>query len=68
VVTYDRRGRGASGNTPPYAAERESEDLQALVGELGGPVYALGFSSGAQFLVAQERCTLPPTGRAGHST
>ncbi|HEY8482892.1 MAG TPA: hypothetical protein VIL71_24005 [Spirillospora sp.] len=33
VVNYDRRGRGASGDTPPYAVEREIEDLTA-----GSPV------------------------------
>lgn len=47
VSTYDRRGRGDSGDTPPYAVEREIEDLQALVEEAGGTAYALGHSSGA---------------------
>ncbi|WP_258725433.1 alpha/beta fold hydrolase [Cellulomonas sp. NS3] len=47
VVRYDRRGRGASTDTPPYAVEREVEDLAALVGALGGPVLLHGFSSGA---------------------
>jgi pimeloyl-ACP methyl ester carboxylesterase len=51
VITYDRRGRGASGDTPPYAVAREVEDLRALVGELAGPAYALGFSSGAVLAV-----------------
>ena len=31
VYTYDRRGRGESTDTPPYAPEREVEDLAALV-------------------------------------
>ena len=31
VITYDRRGRGESGDRPPYAVEREIEDLQALI-------------------------------------
>lgn len=35
VFTYDRRGRGASGDTQPYAVEREIEDLGALIGEAG---------------------------------
>lgn len=26
VVSYDRRGRGESTDTPPYAADREVED------------------------------------------
>src|SRR3712207_8657845 len=29
VVHYDRRGRGDSGDTPPYAVEREVEDLRS---------------------------------------
>ena len=47
VYAYDRRGRGDSGDTPPYAVEREVEDLQALVDHAGGTVFALGHSSGA---------------------
>lgn len=47
VVRYDRRGRGASTDTPPYAVEREVEDLAALVADVGGPVVLHGFSSGA---------------------
>ena len=46
VVTYDRRGRGASGNTGPWSLEREVEDLAALVEAVGGPASLLGFSSG----------------------
>jgi pimeloyl-ACP methyl ester carboxylesterase len=43
VYLYDRRGRGASGDTQPYAVEREVDDLAALVAEAGGsaPVYAM---------------------------
>jgi pimeloyl-ACP methyl ester carboxylesterase len=47
VVRYDRRGRGASGDTQPYAREREVEDIAALIREAGEPVYLLGLSSGA---------------------
>jgi pimeloyl-ACP methyl ester carboxylesterase len=46
VVAYDRRGRGDSGDTPPYAVEREVEDLLALVEYAGGSAYAYGHSSG----------------------
>lgn len=35
VFTYDRRGRGGSGDTQPYAVQREIEDLEALLGEMG---------------------------------
>jgi pimeloyl-ACP methyl ester carboxylesterase len=47
VYTYDRRGRGESGDTPPYAVEREIEDIAALVEEAGGSAYVYGVSSGA---------------------
>ena len=36
VFNYDRRGRGDSGDTAPYAVEREIEDIGVLVAEAGG--------------------------------
>ncbi len=47
VINYDRRGRGDSGDTLPYSVEREIEDLEALIGEVGGSAYVFGYSSGA---------------------
>ena len=47
VINYDRRGRGESGDTLPYAPEREIEDLAALVAEAGGGASLFGMSSGA---------------------
>jgi pimeloyl-ACP methyl ester carboxylesterase len=47
VYTYDRRGRGESNDTPPYAREREVEDIAALIQEAGGSASLLGLSSGA---------------------
>lgn len=47
VYTYDRRGRGESGDTQPYAVEREIEDIEALVAEAGGSADIYGVSSGA---------------------
>jgi pimeloyl-ACP methyl ester carboxylesterase len=47
VFTYDRRGRGESGDTKPYAREREVEDLDALIQAAGGSACVLGLSSGA---------------------
>lgn len=47
VFNYDRRGRGESGDTPPYAVEREVEDLEALINEAGGSAFVFGTSSGA---------------------
>jgi pimeloyl-ACP methyl ester carboxylesterase len=46
VVTYDRRGRGASTDTAPYAVGREVEDIAALVAAVGGSACVYGFSSG----------------------
>jgi pimeloyl-ACP methyl ester carboxylesterase len=55
VVIYDRRGRGGSTDTEPYAVEREIEDIEALINEAGGPVYLFGSSSGAALtLLAAE--------------
>jgi pimeloyl-ACP methyl ester carboxylesterase len=47
VFHYDRRGRGDSGDTPPYAVEREVEDLAVLIDEAGGAAAVYGVSSGA---------------------
>jgi len=47
VYTYDRRHRGDSGFTEPYAVEREIEDLEAVIEAAGGSAHAFGHSSGA---------------------
>lgn len=47
TYTYDRRGRGDSGNTEPYSVIREIEDLSALIKASGGPALVYGHSSGA---------------------
>src|SRR5260221_6469948 len=47
VYSYDRRGRGDSGDTKPYAVEREIEDIDALIDEAGGSAFVYGHSSGA---------------------
>ncbi len=46
-VTYDRRGRGDSGDTRPFTADREIEDLAALIDAVGGKAALYGQSSGA---------------------
>lgn len=51
VLTYDRRARGGSGDTRPYAIEREVEDLAALIDLVGGEAAVFGFSSGALLAV-----------------
>ncbi|MFI1754120.1 alpha/beta fold hydrolase [Streptomyces sp. NPDC020571] len=47
VINYDRRGRGASGDTHDYSPDREIEDIAALVEHLGGSASLFGSSSGA---------------------
>ena len=47
VFNYDRRGRGDSGDTEPYAVDREIEDLDALLTQAGGSASVFGYSSGA---------------------
>jgi pimeloyl-ACP methyl ester carboxylesterase len=46
AYNYNRRGRGASGDTQPYAVEREIEDIEALIAEAGGSAHLYGVSSG----------------------
>lgn len=46
VYRYDRRGRADSGDTAPYAVQREVEDLEAVIGAAGGSAYLYGHSSG----------------------
>ena len=63
AVSYDRRGRGDSGNTEPYAVEREIEDLAAVIAAAGGdgPVFAHGVSSGGALLFRAVAAGLPLT-------
>jgi alpha/beta hydrolase family protein len=46
VLNYARRGRGESGDTLPYAVEREIEDIDALIAATGGSAHLYGVSSG----------------------
>jgi pimeloyl-ACP methyl ester carboxylesterase len=46
VYSYDRRGRGDSGDTAPYAVAREIEDIDAVIDEAGGSAFIYGHSSG----------------------
>ena len=61
VYTYDRRGRGQSGDTPPYAPAREVEDIAALITEAGGSASLLGLSSGGALALAAAAEGLPIT-------
>jgi pimeloyl-ACP methyl ester carboxylesterase len=62
VYGYDRRGRGGSEDTLPYAVEREIEDIDALVDHAGGSAFLYGHSSGGT-LALQAAVTLG--GRVG---
>jgi pimeloyl-ACP methyl ester carboxylesterase len=59
VFTYDRRGRGDSGENGPYAVEREIEDLEALIREAGGSAFVFGHSSGAVLALEAAAQGLP---------
>ena len=58
VFSFDRRGRGDSEDTSPYAVEREIEDLEALIDEAGGAAFVHGQSSGA-VLALEATAKLP---------
>jgi len=58
VLTFDRRGRGDSGDTPPYAVEREIADLAAVM-EAGRASFVLGHSSGGALSLRAAEAGLP---------
>lgn len=58
VYTYDRRGRGESGDTKPYSTAREIEDLAAVIEVAGGSVKLYAISSGVA-LALEAANTLP---------
>ena len=68
VFTYDRRGRGESGDTQPWSIEREVEDIAALVREAGQPVYLYGISSGAVPMTEADRMSNTRSPRTAVST
>lgn len=58
LYAMDRRGRGASGDSPAFELEREIEDVVAVVNEIGGSVHVMGHSYGA--LCVLEAAALTP--------
>ncbi|MCI0556267.1 MAG: alpha/beta hydrolase [Anaerolineae bacterium] len=58
AINYDRRGRGKSGDTLPYAVEREIEDIDVLIDAAGGSAFLYGISSGA--VLALEAASILP--------
>ena len=59
VIAYDRRGRGDSTDMPPYAVEREIDDLAALVDVAGGSAFVFGHSSGAVLALGAAAAGVP---------
>ena len=59
AYNYNRRGRGESGDTQPYALEREIEDLVALIAEAGGSAHVYGVSSGGALALEGATAGLP---------
>lgn len=59
VFSFDRRGRGDSEDTLPYAVDREIEDLAALLDAAGGSAHVLGASSGAALALLAAARGLP---------
>jgi len=59
VYGYDRRGRGDSGDTAPYAVDREIEDLAALIDVAGGYAHVWGLSSGGILALQAAAAGLP---------
>jgi pimeloyl-ACP methyl ester carboxylesterase len=68
VLVYDRRGRGASGDTAPYAVAREVEDLAALVEAAGGEACLCGISSGGALVLEAAASGLPVRRAAVYET
>ena len=61
VLNYDRRGRGDSDDTAPYAVDREIDDLSALITAAGGSAAVFGHSSGATLALKAAAAGLPVT-------
>jgi pimeloyl-ACP methyl ester carboxylesterase len=59
VYSYDRRGRGDSGDANPYAVEREIDDLAAMISAAGGHAHVWGLSSGAVLALEAAAAGLP---------
>ena len=62
TYNYDRRGRGDSGDTLPYAVDREIEDIDSVAGAAGGSAFLYGSSSGAA-LALEAAAKLPSISR-----
>src|SRR5882724_9450665 len=61
VFNFDRRGRGESGDTQPYAVQREIEDIEAIIEAAGGSAGLFGSSSGAALALEATAAGAPVT-------
>jgi pimeloyl-ACP methyl ester carboxylesterase len=61
VYNYDRRGRGDSGDTPPYAVDREYEDLATVIAAAGGSAALIGYSGTGNIALEAAARGLPVT-------
>lgn len=68
AVTYDRRGRGGSGDTQPFAVAREVEDVAALIEACGGTALLYGISSGGALALEAAASGLPVRAVAVYET
>ena len=59
VYNFARRGRGDSGDSSPYAVQREIDDIAAIIAEAGGSAYLFGASSGGMFALEAAAAGLP---------
>jgi pimeloyl-ACP methyl ester carboxylesterase len=66
VVVYRRRGRADSGDTAPYAVEREIEDLAAVIDAVGERAHLFGASSGGALALEAAAAGLPVERVAAH--
>lgn len=68
VVSYDRRGRGESGDSSTYDVSREIDDLRAVLDAVGGSPFVLGFSSGAGLAYRAAAAGVPMRKLAGYES
>ena len=59
VYRLDRRGRGDSGDTPPWSTEREVQDLAAVVDHIGEAPFVYGHSAGAALSLEAAAAGVP---------
>ncbi|MGH9247291.1 MAG: alpha/beta fold hydrolase [Acidimicrobiales bacterium] len=64
VCTFDRRGRGESGDADTYTVQAEVDDIAALIEHTGGKSALLGFSSGAVLALEAALAGVPVSGLA----